>query len=128
MISVERVIEYTKLETDPNREKKALRADWPNRGCIQFKDLKLRYKLNDPYVLKGVNISIAAQEKIGIVGRTGAGKSSMISALFQLYNLEGSIIIDDVDITEMPLDEVRSKVSIIPQEPVLFSGKIWIIN
>lgn len=127
MTSVERVIEYTKLETDPDREKKPLPIDWPNQGSLEFRDLKLKYKENEPYVLKGLNISIKAKEKIGIVGRTGAGKSSMISALFQLYKLEGSIIINDVDTTIIPLNDVRSKISIIPQEPVLFSGKFYSI-
>lgn len=122
MTSVERVIEYTQLESEPNREEKALPIDWPQHGHIEFKNVKLRYNESDPYVLKGISFKIQPNEKIGIVGRTGAGKSSTISALFQLYNLEGSIIIDNIDTTEIPLDKVRSKISIIPQEPVLFSG------
>lgn len=122
MTSVERVVEYTKLKSEPNRNKKDLPIDWPQRGQIKFEDVKLRYIDSHPYVLKGLSFMVQPKEKIGVVGRTGAGKSSLISALFQLYNLEGSIIIDDIDTTEIPLDDVRSKISIIPQEPVLFSG------
>lgn len=122
MTSVERVVEYTKLESEPNRNKKKLPIDWPQKGQIKFEDVKLRYIDSHPYVLKGLSFMVQPKEKIGVVGRTGAGKSSLISALFQLYSLEGSIIIDDIDTTEISLDDVRSKISIIPQEPVLFSG------
>lgn len=129
MTSVERVLEYTKLESEPVREEKPLPLNWPERGHIQFKDVKLRYSENDPYVLKSLSFKVLPKEKIGIVGRTGAGKSSTISALFQLYKLEGSILIDEIDTTDVPLEDVRTKISIIPQEPVLFSGKylfkIW---
>lgn len=125
MTSVERVLEYTKLESEPEREEnKNVPIDWPERGQVEFRDVKLRYNEDDPYVLKNLNFVVQPREKVGIVGRTGAGKSSTILALFQLYNVEGSILIDDVDTTKLPLDHVRSKISIIPQEPVLFSGKI----
>ncbi|KAJ8923964.1 hypothetical protein NQ315_006740 [Exocentrus adspersus] len=123
MTSVERVLEYTKLESEPEREtNQNLPVDWPEHGQVEFKDVKLKYNETDPYVLKDLNFVIQPKEKIGIVGRTGAGKSSTILALFQLYDLEGSILIDNIDTTKLPLNEVRSKISIIPQEPVLFSG------
>ncbi|KAJ8941680.1 hypothetical protein NQ314_010326 [Rhamnusium bicolor] len=123
MTSVERVLEYTKLESEPDREEnKNLPSNWPEEGRVEFRDVRLKYSESDPYVLKDLNFVVEPKEKVGIVGRTGAGKSSTISALFQLYNLEGSILIDNVDTTKMPLDQVRSKISIIPQEPVLFSG------
>uniref|UniRef100_A0A0U9HSG5 Putative ABCC protein n=1 Tax=Chrysomela populi TaxID=154003 RepID=A0A0U9HSG5_CHRPP len=123
MTSVERVLEYTKLESEPERKlEKPLPVNWGEKGQIEFKDVKLRYSDSDPYVLKDLNFLVQPQEKIGIVGRTGAGKSSTITALFQLYPLEGTVIIDGEDTTKMPLDIVRSKISIIPQEPVLFSG------
>lgn len=122
MTSVERVIEYTKLESEPDREKKLLPIDWPQQGQVEFKDVKLKYNESEAYVLKGLSFIVQPKEKIGVVGRTGAGKSSTISALFQLYKLEGSVIVDNIDTTKIPLDQIRSKISIIPQEPVLFSG------
>ncbi|KAK9869793.1 hypothetical protein WA026_003525 [Henosepilachna vigintioctopunctata] len=93
-------------------------------GKIEFRNLFLRYGSQDPPILKNLCFIIEPMQKIGIVGRTGAGKSSIISALFQLYELEGSILIDDIDITKIPLVEVRTKIAIIPQEPVLFSGTV----
>ncbi|KAF0769463.1 multidrug resistance-associated protein 4-like isoform X1, partial [Aphis craccivora] len=123
--SVERVIEYTNLpqeDTLHSNEVKNPPKEWPYSGKIIFKDFNLRYSLNAPYVLKDLNIEIRSMEKIGIVGRTGAGKSSFIGALFRLALNEGKIIIDGVDIHELVLKDLRSKLSIIPQEPVLFSG------
>lgn len=126
MTSVERVLEYTKLESEPEREEnKNLPIDWPETGLVEFRDVKLKYNESDSYVLKNLNFVVQPKEKVGIVGRTGAGKSSTILALFQLYDVEGSIFIDNVDTTKLPLDQVRSKISIIPQEPVLFSGKLF---
>ncbi|XP_066155396.1 probable multidrug resistance-associated protein lethal(2)03659 [Euwallacea fornicatus] len=125
MTSVERVLEYTKLENEPERkEPQQVSLDWPKEGRVTFKDVRLRYNETDPYVLKSLSFTVHPNEKLGIVGRTGAGKSSTISALFQLYDLEGSIVIDGLETTELPLEIVRSKISIIPQEPVLFSGPI----
>lgn len=123
MTSVERILEYTKLEKEPERKpNENLPIDWPSQGAIEFKDVKLKYNDNEPLVLKGLKFNVHPKEKIGIVGRTGAGKSSTISALFQLYPVDGSIVIDNINATELPLEQVRSKISIIPQEPVLFSG------
>jgi ATP-binding cassette subfamily C (CFTR/MRP) protein 4 len=123
MVSVERLLEYNSVESEPEREELAkLPKDWPRQGRIEFRDLSLRYNPTDPPVLKHLNFQVQPQEKIGIVGRTGAGKSSTITALFQLYPVEGSIVVDEVDTTKLPLEQVRSKISIIPQEPVLFSG------
>lgn len=129
MTSVERVLEYTKLESEPERvPANPVPVDWPKEGQVKFENVQLRYSESEPYVLKSLNFCVEPKEKIGIVGRTGAGKSSTISALFQLYDIEGSIIIDGLDSTLLPLDVVRSKISIIPQEPVLFSGKLVLID
>nr|CAD7259451.1 unnamed protein product [Timema shepardi] len=98
--------------------------DWPTRGRIVFSNISLRYSKSDPPVLKNLNFTINPCEKIGIVGRTGAGKSSLISALFRLANTEGSIIIDNIDTAIIGLHDLRAKISIIPQEPVLFSGTL----
>lgn len=84
----------------------------------------MRYDVSEPPVLKDLNFVIYPQEKIGIVGRTGAGKSSMISALFRLAKLEGDIEIDGVNTKDIGLHDLRSKISIIPQEPFLFSGSL----
>lgn len=127
MTSVERLLEYTKIESEPIRDElqeKLPPPSWPEFGKIEFRDVCLKYDANSQYVLKHLNFVIQPGEKIGICGRTGAGKSSIITTLFQLYETEGSIIIDDVDVTKLPLNVLRSKLSIIPQEPVLFSGSM----
>ncbi|XP_014258970.1 probable multidrug resistance-associated protein lethal(2)03659 isoform X2 [Cimex lectularius] len=127
MTSVERVMEYTSLEQEPPLESppdKRPKESWPENGKIEFKNLSLRYSPLDPWVLRDLNFTIEPNEKVGIVGRTGAGKSSLLSALFRLSELDGKIIIDGVDTSEIGLHELRSKLSIIPQEPVLFSGTL----
>ncbi|XP_025833020.1 probable multidrug resistance-associated protein lethal(2)03659 [Agrilus planipennis] len=124
MTSVERVVEYTQIETEPERTEVIPPPVWPENGNIQFKSVFLKYSSRSPYVLKNLNFTINPQEKVGIVGRTGAGKSSLITALFQLCEIEGEILIDDLQITKIPLDKLRCKISIIPQEPVLFSGTL----
>ena len=97
---------------------------WPSEGKIEFKDAKLRYR-DGPLVMKGVNLSIDSQEKIGVVGRTGAGKSTMMIALFRITDLcEGSIHIDGMDLAKLGLEDVRRALCIIPQDPVLFSASV----
>ncbi|XP_065369875.1 probable multidrug resistance-associated protein lethal(2)03659 [Calliphora vicina] len=127
MTSVERVVEYEAIEPegelDSQPDKKPPQT-WPEEGQIKFDNLCLRYN-PDPksdYVLKSLNFIIKPCEKVGIVGRTGAGKSSLINALFRLSYNDGAVIIDQRDTNEMGLHDLRSKISIIPQEPVLFSG------
>ncbi|KAF6207171.1 hypothetical protein GE061_018410, partial [Apolygus lucorum] len=127
MTSVERVIEYTDLESEPPLDSspdKKPPPSWPDQGKVEFIDLKLRYSVGEPWVLKGLNVTILPQEKVGIVGRTGAGKSSLIAALFNLADLDGHILIDGIDTTSIGLHDLRSKISIIPQEPFLFSGSM----
>ncbi|XP_048505790.1 probable multidrug resistance-associated protein lethal(2)03659 [Athalia rosae] len=127
MTSVERVVEYSNLESEPplesTPENKPPR-EWPSLGKIEFRDLSLRYDPEEPPVLNHMNFTIHPREKIGIVGRTGAGKSSMISALFRLALNEGEIYIDDVPTSKLGLHDLRSKICIIPQEPVIFSGHL----
>ncbi|KAH8318690.1 hypothetical protein KR074_001766, partial [Drosophila pseudoananassae] len=129
MTAVERVVEYDEIEPEgefESRPGKKPSPSWPEKGEIVAEDLCLRY-FPDPqskYVLKALNFQIRPREKIGIVGRTGAGKSSLINALFRLSYNEGTITIDDRDTAEMGLFDLRSKISIIPQEPVLFSGSM----
>ncbi|XP_067014552.2 probable multidrug resistance-associated protein lethal(2)03659 isoform X2 [Anabrus simplex] len=125
MTAVERVLEYTELEHEPALESppgKKPPSDWPSKGQIVFSGVSLRYAKDAPPVLKDLSFTVRAQEKIGIVGRTGAGKSSLIAALFRLTEPEGTILVDGIDTKSVGLHEVRGKLSIIPQEPVLFSG------
>lgn len=127
MTAVERVVEYDDIEPEGELEAPADKKppqEWPKHGQIKFNSLSLRY-FPDPdadLVLKSLEFEILPSEKVGIVGRTGAGKSSLINALFRLSYNDGSIIIDSRDTNSMGLHDLRSKISIIPQEPVLFSG------
>ncbi|XP_061402316.1 probable multidrug resistance-associated protein lethal(2)03659 [Musca vetustissima] len=127
MTSVERVAEYETIESEGDLESEPSKKppkSWPEEGKIAFDNLSLRYA-PDPkseYVLKSLNFIIQPFEKVGIVGRTGAGKSSLINALFRLSFNDGAVVIDRRDTQDMGLHDLRSKISIIPQEPVLFSG------
>ncbi|XP_055848459.1 ATP-binding cassette sub-family C member 4 [Episyrphus balteatus] len=123
MTSVERVLQYTDLEQESEIDKKPP-ANWPAKGEVQFKDMSLRYDPDGLPVLKHLNITIQPGWKIGVVGRTGAGKSSLIGALFRLSNIEGEIYIDGIETGTISLEILRSKISIIPQDPVLFSATI----
>ncbi|XP_045472555.1 ATP-binding cassette sub-family C member 4-like [Harmonia axyridis] len=127
LTSVERVLEYTQLEREhPLVTPKDMKPpeSWPSKGKIIFHNLILRYAENDPPVINNLSLQIYPTEKIGIVGRTGAGKSSLIGALFRLALIEGKIIIDDIDTKTLGLKDLRKKISIIPQEPVLFSSSM----
>lgn len=99
--------------------------DWPHNGAIRFVNVKMGYRANLPLALQGVTFEIKPREKIGIVGRTGSGKSSLGSCLFRLVELSGGVIkVDDLNIAEIGLEDLRSKLAIIPQDPVLFIGTI----
>lgn len=125
MTSVERILEYTNLECErPLKTEDKPPDNWPEYGEISFHDVNLKYTNDELPILRDVNFSIKPKEKVGIVGRTGAGKSSLLAALFQMARIEGSIFIDGVNIGVIGLHDLRSKLSIIPQEPVLFSGTI----
>ncbi|ALC47144.1 CG11897 [Drosophila busckii] len=127
MTSVERVLEYTEQPSEPpleTAEKFKPKTDWPNKGRIEFINFKLRYSPKETTVLRNLNFTIEPCEKIGIVGRTGAGKSSIIQSIFRLACNEGMIRIDDIDIEHIGLHDLRSRISIIPQDPVLFSGTL----
>ncbi|RUS82898.1 hypothetical protein EGW08_009321 [Elysia chlorotica] len=127
IVAVERIKEYTETPTEApwvlehNRPK----PDWPQKGEIEFKDYKLRYREGLDLVLKGITCNIKSGEKIGIVGRTGAGKSSLTIALFRIIEAAGGqILLDGVDVSTIGLHDLRSKITIIPQDPVLFSGTL----
>ena len=99
-------------------------SDWPQKGMIEFRNVTLRYYQSEAPVLKNLNFIIEEKSKIGIVGRTGAGKSSILTALFRLTDYEGDILIDGINCKEIGLHDLRSHISIIPQEPVLFNGTV----
>ena len=100
-------------------------ADWPTAGALEFRDVKLRYRPGLPLVLKGLTLSIAAGQKVGVVGRTGAGKSSLVAALLRLVEAEsGQILLDGVDIAAIGLQPLRGRMAVIPQDPLLFSGTV----
>ncbi|KAJ8978761.1 hypothetical protein NQ317_017484 [Molorchus minor] len=124
MTSVERVAEYADLKPEPDAYVENVPNDWPLEGCLKIDHVSLRYSTEEPYVLNDVSFTIQPMEKVGIVGRTGAGKSSITSALFRLAEIEGNVYIDDVNTKTISLQTLRSKMSIIPQEPVLFSGTL----
>lgn len=124
MNATERVLEYSALETedqggfDPP-------AAWPTRGRIEVKDLAVSYAPDLPPVLKNLSFAVEHNQRVGVVGRTGAGKSSLTLALFRfLEPRQGQILIDGLDISKMKLQALRSRLAIIPQDPVLFSGTV----
>ena len=127
IVAVERLKEYseTKREADWEDESDEKLKSWPSKAKIQFKNASARYREGLPLVLKNLTFDVDAEQKIGIVGRTGAGKSSVTLTLFRIIELDsGQIFIDDVDISKMGLHCLRNKLTIIPQEPVLFSGSL----
>jgi len=127
LVAVERVIQYTDIQVEAPAviEWNRPAHDWPQTGGIEIKNLKLRYREGLDLVLKGISCTIKPKEKVGVVGRTGAGKSSLMLALFRLVEFaEGTIVIDNQDISRLGLDDLRSKLAIIPQDPILFEGTL----
>ncbi|XP_043688809.1 ABC transporter C family member 2-like [Telopea speciosissima] len=125
--SVERVSTYIELPSEGPViiESNRPPPGWPSSGSIKFEDVVLRYRPELPPVLHGLSFMISPSEKVGIVGRTGAGKSSMLNALFRIVELErGRILIDGCDIAKFGLTDLRKVLGIIPQSPVLFSGTV----
>ncbi|KAG1679180.1 Canalicular multispecific organic anion transporter 2 [Nymphon striatum] len=129
LVAVERILEYSKVEQEDawkkvNNERK---DDWPNSGEIEFKNFETKYRPNLDPVLKKISFKINPSEKIGICGRTGSGKSSLTLSLFRIIeSTNGCIEIDGVDISKIGLHDLRSVLTIIPQDPVLFNGSLRI--
>ncbi|EDV92547.1 ATP-binding cassette sub-family C member 4 [Drosophila grimshawi] len=125
MTSVERVLEYTELEQESTTsDNKDPIQQWPQHGKVEFRNMCLRYDLNSAPVLKHLSLTIEPGWKVGVVGRTGAGKSSLIGALFRLAYIEGGIYIDGIETGSISLETLRTRISIIPQDPVLFKASI----
>jgi ABC-type multidrug transport system fused ATPase/permease subunit len=124
MNAAERIIEYANLPTE-SLDGADPPAAWPSEGRLEVNDLVVGYAPDLPPVLKGLTFRVERNERIGVVGRTGAGKSSLTLALFRFLEArEGSIHIDSLDISKIKLHALRSRLAIIPQDPVLFSGTI----
>ncbi|KAK3021883.1 hypothetical protein RJ639_047387 [Escallonia herrerae] len=127
IISVERIEQYMHIPSEAPEIIPGNRPsfNWPSVGRVEIRDLKVRYRPNAPLVLRGISCTFEGGHKIGIVGRTGSGKTTLISALFRLVEpTEGMISIDDLNISTIGLHDLRSHLGIIPQDPTLFSGSV----
>jgi ABC-type multidrug transport system fused ATPase/permease subunit len=127
MNSMERVKEYLDVEQEADEivEDNRPPPEWPTKGGVEFVDYSTRYRADLDPVLKKVSLKILPQEKVGIVGRTGAGKSSLTLAIFRALEADaGKIVIDDVDISKIGLRDLRENITIVPQDPTLFRGTI----
>uniref|UniRef100_A0AAZ3S2E9 ABC-type glutathione-S-conjugate transporter n=1 Tax=Oncorhynchus tshawytscha TaxID=74940 RepID=A0AAZ3S2E9_ONCTS len=127
IVSVERVKEYadTPKEAPWTIEGSMLPLAWPTHGTIELEEYGLQYRKGLDWALKGISLSIQEKEKVGIVGRTGAGKSSLALGIFRILEAaKGEIYIDGINIAQIGLHELRSRITIIPQDPVLFSGSL----
>ena len=125
MTSVERVMKYTSLDSEPGYTTTSPQMkNWPRDGHVRFNNVVLRYYSGGPQVLKDLSFEIQGKTKIGIVGRTGDGKSSIVAALLRMPEAEGEILIDDVSIKSVQLQEARRCISVLNQSPVLFRGSI----
>ncbi|XP_067333226.1 multidrug resistance-associated protein 1 isoform X2 [Channa argus] len=127
IVAVERVKQYcdTEKEAEWKGEPSSTPPGWPTAGCIELRGFSLRYRQDLDLAIRNISININGGEKVGIVGRTGAGKSSLTLGLFRIIeSAEGHIFIDGVDIAKLGLHELRSRITIIPQDPVVFSGSL----
>ncbi|KAL5080859.1 hypothetical protein RYX36_009280 [Vicia faba] len=127
IVSVERINQYTHIQSDNQEvmEGNHPPLNWPNAGKVEIKDLKIQYKANGPFVLHGITCTFEGGNKIGIVGRTGSGKSTLVAALFRLVEpTRGKVLVDGIDISSIGLHDLRSSFGIIPQDPTLFIGTI----
>ncbi|KAL7752135.1 hypothetical protein RI367_002178 [Sorochytrium milnesiophthora] len=124
-VAVERMLEYSNLESEPPEHiEPAPRPTWPEHGEVVIEDMSLTYPGSATPVLKNWNVVFPAGHKVGIVGRTGAGKSSFFLSLFRMYEFAGRISIDGIDTKSLGVKDLRASISIIPQEPFLFKGTL----
>lgn len=127
MVSVERIIEYKDLPSEEtiNKNLPILSSNWPQFGNLVFEKYTASYREDLPIILKDISLCFPAGHKVGIIGRTGAGKSSLFQALFRMLSTHsGSILVDGVDLGTIPIEKARSIFAVVPQEPLLFSGSL----
>ncbi|KAL2337975.1 hypothetical protein Fmac_012421 [Flemingia macrophylla] len=127
IISVERIKQFMQIPQEPPKilEDKRPPSSWPSKGRIEFHALKVKYRPNAPLVLNGITCTFKEGTRVGVVGRTGSGKTTLLSVLFRLVEpTSGEILIDGLNICSIGLKDLRMKLSIIPQEPILFSGTV----
>lgn len=127
MVSVERLTQYSNIPREALDviEHQRPQPEWPTTGTITMRNLQLRYRPDTPLVLKGITIKIQGGEKVGVVGRTGSGKSTLILAFSQIVEAAGGHVnIDGIDISDIGLKDLRSRLGIIPQDPTLFEGTV----
>ncbi|KAF3972445.1 hypothetical protein CMV_004044 [Castanea mollissima] len=127
IISVERIKQFMHIPSEPPAIVEDMRplSSWPSKGRIELQALKIRYRPNSPLVLKDITCTFKEGARVGVVGRTGSGKTTLISALFRLVEpASGKILVDGLDICSIGLKDLRMKLSIIPQEPTLFKGSV----
>lgn len=128
LIAVERLDQLTGLEAEIEPVAEGRLPDdavWPREGAIEFRNISLQYARHLPFVLKDLNLKIDAHQKLGVIGRTGAGKSTLFQSLYRfVLPTEGQILIDGIDTRRIPLDRLRRSIAIIPQDPILFKGSL----
>lgn len=127
MISVERILQFSNIPSEAPLviEDCRPKPEWPTDGTIDLANLCVQYSPSLPVVLKGITCTFPGEKKIGVVGRTGSGKSTLIQALFRVVEPSGGqILIDGLDISKIGLHDLRSRIGIIPQDPTLFQGTV----
>ncbi|KAG2384672.1 ABC transporter C family member 10 [Vigna angularis] len=127
IVSVERLNQYMHIQSEAAEviETKRPPFNWPDKGEIEINDLQVRYRPDGPLILHGITCTFKAGHKVGIVGRTGSGKSTLIGSLFRLVEpAGGKIVVDGIDISSIGLHDLRSRFGVIPQDPTLFNGTV----